>query len=1643
MKSFKTTFTFDRVIHNHPLDIPPFSIPSPKNENWEDHFQEGLKQQREDSLHQAEQSLSQALKILSALPNASHFNKEKAKCFHTMAEIYFTRASQQVDDDSSFCEMMVKSVALFEAERIYKYGRYEEDEKINAAIFDVEVKLVEKIFGLSGVERFKEKSDKRIINQEKLSEIRLRVSKEHLPSLEKFPHWGSEDEEKRCHEIERIYKEIFDDIKRFLDHMFSYCCEIAGSPPCNFSIIGLGSISRQEITPYSDLEFAILVDDNNNEIPTEEQRQYFRFLTYFIQVEMCKLGETVLPSIGISSLNDFYGKNIEDDWFYDDVIPKGFSFDGMMPWACKTPLGRKEWRGQPRQEYILTVDEMLKLQDVEPAAFIENKKTANVFSSACHLYGDEKLTETYRENLSALLTQTDRMKIFQEQILGVIENLMDTYCVEGLTIKDLGRQQDVKKEVYRLTSLLVEQLSKFFGIFGQSSWKCIEELREKNILTEEGAKNLLSALSITTELRLECYQKQGRQKEALPTVPQVSFSAEESPPRPFTTAIIRLYQSLIPLKSVVSQILTEVKKHQNCLSPYQLVVAVLQQVNFIHVSPTISAVAYLRILQLPKAFVCLLSEKEVDVDSARNVEISLVLAYCYRMVGMFQESYEQCREIQALYTATPDAVGISYVLTALHFMMDSYVDQGLYQEAMKIHEQVQQLQDSQDCKENLSKEFDLLNSSAVLFMKMQQYNKAEGILRNIIDKLKNQRKHFFDYFMCSNNLAVILLNLDRLTEAKTVLNNALEVARELYGKNAIHPYFARCLTNLSEVHYQLRDIEKADDSIKLALIIYSQVHENQLIEPGIVDALITKAKIYQFYKQWNEMFDSLSRAKEIAEILYRGHPHQNVASIHFYLAICEEERGMYSEAMIHYEEYLKIHENQRIESQQSGHDCDTANVLIRIANLGASCSHDALRRLSYIEKALDIEEKVHGKEASHGHLAICYGTLGYCLVTADRKSKGLEYLIKSLKVFEEINLDTNKVYGNVQLTIGNLLGEHSPNKAEKHLENAKNVLEKISWNNSHVALLQVNSSLLKIFLQENRIQDGVELAKQQRHLIDRMLSESCPHNSQQLFQVFYLADFYEVTGRRNTAKEMYIDLVRRLEEQVDPTDSEKDYLMLLLWMTQQRLGEMYQRDEMFSDAESMFQRIFSLVQKTTSQRSFVKEARHITLWHIASVFADTERYPQACELLDKLINIYENDPTSINANIASASFFVRGEVKSRCLRFSLALKDLEKALKIAEQFRATTTRNTVLTKSNEIYYGKIMNAIGLVYEKTNNLKRALEHYLCCLSTTEGIPSNMDTATFHQNVADTLKKLGRLDDALVHYKKSLEIREMLHAEDPVREDIATVLYHISIVQYTKQSPKDASETLDTLLPLRKKLLKKGARGSLQNYCAALILKGNCHIVRPGEAQQAKDVYEEAEKVLKRMTEGQLNMDYAVVISNIGYACVLLKEWKEAIPKLDRALELKRAIYQERATPDVATAFRLLATALLEHQEYERALSHFQKALEMFEVFQSADDETECFLNIALCYKGMKNPSSALKAFEKAGEMCVKRPTSDRMRLGVHMEIAETFIEEEYANKSKALHHLEAAEDILKRIKQTDTDEENLNELQAKIISLKIS
>ena len=108
---------------------------------------------------------------------------------------------------------------------------------------------------------------------------------------------------------------------------------------------------------------------------------YFRELTHFLHFKVLNLGETILPALGIEELNNFQSEHT-DSWFYDSETPHGISFDGAMPWASKTPLGRRKTKNKPALELIRTPEKMAKFQEEEVAVkegYHLGKTTWNAF----------------------------------------------------------------------------------------------------------------------------------------------------------------------------------------------------------------------------------------------------------------------------------------------------------------------------------------------------------------------------------------------------------------------------------------------------------------------------------------------------------------------------------------------------------------------------------------------------------------------------------------------------------------------------------------------------------------------------------------------------------------------------------------------------------------------------------------------------------------------------------------------------------------------------------------------------------------------------------------------------------------------------------------------------------------------------------------------------------------------------------------------------------------------------------------------------------------------------------------------------------------------------------------------------------------
>ena len=368
-------------------------------------------------------------------------------------------------------------------------------------------------------------------------------------------------EEKRAKQLQELYEDISKLMKDLITCMVEDCMQIMSSPPCKFSILGLGSTAREEATPYSDLEFCILVEEN-----TDAVQQYFTNFANLLHLKVVELGETILPSLGIRSLNDFYSGNSKDDWFYDDGR-KGFSFDGAMPWASKTPKGRDETLNKPwKQSLIKTPEDMAGLL-TEKSVFKEGYHLADVLSTCSLLYGDCPLFENYSNFMTEYLHKTvsncnsaevdfectyrvDPMP-WKERILQALVEVKNNYPnILADYIRRPGESYAMKTDMYRFPSLVIQYVGKYFDVQCSSSWETIDRLVSAKIVRPEGAHDLRTVLGIAAELRLRTYLSNQSQSEYFKALVNIYQELPDN----LSLLLQRFFFTVLPLEEAISKL---------------------------------------------------------------------------------------------------------------------------------------------------------------------------------------------------------------------------------------------------------------------------------------------------------------------------------------------------------------------------------------------------------------------------------------------------------------------------------------------------------------------------------------------------------------------------------------------------------------------------------------------------------------------------------------------------------------------------------------------------------------------------------------------------------------------------------------------------------------------------------------------------------------------------------------------------------------------------------------------------------------------------------------------------------------------------------------------------------------------------------
>ena len=126
--------------------------------------------------------------------------------------------------------------------------------------------------------------------------------------------------------IRNLQEKISRNYKDIMAEILQYCQTVMGNSPCRFTLIGMGSLARNETTPYSDFEHIIVLEENCQLKPDYEKvLKYFRWLSVIFQIIVINLKETIVPSVDIESFKTTE-KGKSECWFYDSVTSTNFSF---------------------------------------------------------------------------------------------------------------------------------------------------------------------------------------------------------------------------------------------------------------------------------------------------------------------------------------------------------------------------------------------------------------------------------------------------------------------------------------------------------------------------------------------------------------------------------------------------------------------------------------------------------------------------------------------------------------------------------------------------------------------------------------------------------------------------------------------------------------------------------------------------------------------------------------------------------------------------------------------------------------------------------------------------------------------------------------------------------------------------------------------------------------------------------------------------------------------------------------------------------------------------------------------------------------------------------------------------------------------
>jgi tetratricopeptide (TPR) repeat protein len=761
-----------------------------------------------------------------------------------------------------------------------------------------------------------------------LSKLRTDVA-DRLTEIEKKYGTIDENQDQYVLETRELFDHISQSMKAFLAKLYQDSEAEIGKPPCKYTVIGLGSLALEQITPYSDLEFAILTENDDYKAhPDIRVREYFKNLSHLAHLKIINLGETIIPT-------SRYGIDLSH------LVHRAVNFD----LGGKTSLGRID--NDKPYDLIQTIDLMLEYVINKENKYSRIDKTLPyILEKVCYIYGDENLAEQYKDKVNEFLrspSQVDGMAHIQTRAIKLLKEGGLEYRSqdpEPIIIKSNlalftpelkrseGRLFDVKQQIYRISDRLINGLGQFYGIEGDSAWDTVDQLEQKKLINAEGAKNLKYIVTFANVLRLKIYAHYQAQQDYMSSFPKdllqtskqqqnVVFGLDQQDLSE-QGRLFKFYYIAIPFHNE----LTELCENYPTLGSNKILDFFRESI-FYKDDLVIDAEVYFRLSQFKKAQVKL--EAAIRDSNYDNWKTHDLLGNVYSNLGDHLKAIDEyklsLRKVISLY---PDQNHIE-VASVLNSLAETYRSLGQYDRAI------------------------------------EHYDQSLAILKTIY---KGQAD--IKIFKVLNNLGLIYQNVNEYDLAINYHNQSLSILRRIY-QDEQSDYFAGIFINLGKIYANQKRYDKAIECFHQSIEIFTKTYKN---EPHLhfAGALMNLGLVYQQSKiNLGLAIECLNKALGMLKILYPNEPHQYFAYNLSYLGAAYLTLEQYDKAIEYYDQSLKMIEMLKAKNLSF----DEADSTVALKNLGAIYANHKqyVKAQKYFVQSLEIQTRIYNG-TSYEDLAI-------------------------------------------------------------------------------------------------------------------------------------------------------------------------------------------------------------------------------------------------------------------------------------------------------------------------------------------------------------------------------------------------------------------------------------------------------------------------------------------------------------------------------------------------------------------------------------------------------------------------------------------------------------------------------------------------